>query len=297
MKLTRFAVNGKESYGVQIRENQILDLRALSRALDRTLPSTLDTLIRLGTKGQRHAEELVKKANDKNKAKAVVSLDNARPFAPISNPPKIVCLGLNYRDHIAEQHAAMPDDIIIFMKPRTAVIGPEDVIVKPPSVGKLDYEAELAIVIGKRGKNISLEEARQHIFGYTCFNDVSARDIQFRDKQWTRGKSFDTFAPIGPCITTSDQAGDPNDLWIRARVNGATRQNSSTRNMVFNVYEIVHRLSQVFTLEPCDLIATGTPAGVGFAMKPEPKFLDLGDLVEIEIENVGLLRNRVGQAG
>jgi len=247
-------------------------------------------------KGQRDAEELVRKASDKDKAKAVVSLDNARLLAPLSYPPKIVCLGLNYRDHIAEQHAAMPDDLVIFMKPRTAVIGPEDVIIKPPFVGKLDYEAELAVVIGKKGKNISLEEARQHIFGYTCFNDVSARDIQFKDKQWTRGKSFDTFAPIGPCITTADQAGDPNDLWIRTRVNGATRQDSSTRNMVFNVYEIVHRLSQVFTLEPCDLIATGTPAGVGFAMKPEPKFLDLGDLVEIEIENVGLLRNRVGQA-
>ena len=295
MKLTRFAVNGKESYGVQIDEDHILDLQVLSRVLDCKLPSSLDSLISLGMKGQRDAEELLRKANDKDRAKAAVSIDDARPLAPLSNPLKIVCLGLNYRDHIAEQHAEMPDDPVIFMKPRTALIGPEDVIVKPPFVSKLDYEAELAIVIGKKGKKISLEEARQHIFGYTCFNDVSARDIQFKDKQWTRGKSFDTFAPIGPCITTADQAGDPNDLWIRTRVNGATRQDSSTRNMVFNVYEIVHRLSQVFTLEPCDLIATGTPAGVGFAMKPKPTFLDLGDLIEIEIENVGLLRNRVGQ--
>jgi len=295
LKLTRFAVNGKESFGAQIDEDQILDLQVLSRVLDCTLPSSLDSLINSGMKGQRDAEELVRKADYKDKAKAVVSIYNARLLAPLSYPPKIVCLGLNYCDHIAEQHAEMPDDPVIFMKPRTALIGPEDVIVKPPFVDKLDYEAELAVVIGEKGKNISLEEARQHIFGYTCFNDVSARDIQFKDKQWTRGKSFDTFAPIGPCIITADQAGDPNDLWIRTRVNGATRQDSSTRNMVFNVYEIVHRLSQVFTLEPCDLIATGTPAGVGFAMKPKPKFLDLGDLIEIEIKNVGLLRNRVGQ--
>ncbi len=162
-------------------------------------------------------------------------------------------------------------------------------------VSKLDYEAELAVVIGKKAKNISKEEAKHRIFGYTCFNDVSARDIQFKDKQWTRGKSFDTFAPIGPCITTVDQIGDPTNLKTQTCVNGVTRQDSTTHNMIFNVYDIVHRLSQVMTLEPCDIIATGTPAGVGFAMKPEPKFLNVGDVVEIEIQNIGQLRNKIGQ--
>ena len=295
MKLTRFTAGEKESYGVQIDENQILDLHALSQLLNRPLPSSLDSLVVLGEKGHRAIKNLVREADDKDKTEALVSTRNARLLAPLARPPKIVCLGLNYRDHIAEQNAAMPEDLVLFMKPRTAVIGPDDIIVKPPFVSKLDYEAELAVVIGKKGKNISLEEAKQHIFGYTCFNDVSARDIQFKDKQWTRGKSFDTFAPIGPCITTADQIGDPNNLWVRTRVNGATRQDSTTRNMVFNVYEIVRRLSQVMTLEPCDLIATGTPAGVGFAMKPEPQFLAIGDVVEIEIENIGLLRNRIGR--
>jgi 2-keto-4-pentenoate hydratase/2-oxohepta-3-ene-1,7-dioic acid hydratase in catechol pathway len=295
LKLTRFTADEKESYGVQIDENQILDLRALSQFPSRSLPSSIDNLVLLGEKGRRDVENLVKEADDKDKTEALVPIRKARPLAPLVYPPKIVCLGLNYRDHIAEQNAATPDDLVIFMKPRTAVIGPNDIIVKPPFVSKLDYEAELAVVIGKKGKNISIEEAKQHIFGYTCFNDVSARDIQFKDKQWTRGKSFDTFAPIGPCITTADQISDPNDLWIRTRVNGATRQDSTTHNMVFNVYEIVHRLSQVMTLEPCDVIATGTPAGVGFAMKPEPQFLAIGDVVEIEIENIGLLRNRIGR--
>ena len=158
---------------------------------------------------------------------------------------------------------------------------------------QLDYEAELAVIIGKKGKNIRLENAKNHIFGYTCFNDISARDIQFKDRQWTRGKGFDTFAPMGPCITTSEQIGDPTNLRVRTWVNNELRQDSSTGNMVFNVYQIVHELSRVMTLEPCDVIATGTPAGVGFAMKPEPKFLKEGDIVEIEVENIGKLRNKV----
>jgi 2-keto-4-pentenoate hydratase/2-oxohepta-3-ene-1,7-dioic acid hydratase in catechol pathway len=295
LKLTRFTADGRESYGVQIDENQILDLQALSRLTKQPLPSSLETLILSGEKEQKNLESLVKEAHDKNKAKALVPKEKARLLAPIVNPPKIVCLGLNYRNHLAEQNAAMPDDLVLFMKPRTAIIGPEDTIIKPRFLTKLDYEAELAIVVGKKGKNISKEEAKDHIFGYTCFNDVSARDIQFKDKQWTRGKSFDTFAPIGPCITTTNQIGNPTNLRIQTRVNGATRQDSTTSNMIFNVYDIVHRLSQVMTLEPCDIIATGTPAGVGFAMKPGPQFLNIGDIVEIEIQNIGQLRNKIGQ--
>ncbi len=295
MKLARFSADGKESYGTQIDENHVLDLPALSQFLRQALPSSLETLILSGGNGQRDIESLIKEASDKYKTKAIIFMKKARLLPPVINPPKIICLGLNYRDHVEEQNAAMPDDLVLFMKPRTAIIGPDDTIIKPPFVTKLDYEAELAVVIGKKAKNIKTEEAKKHIFGYTCFNDVSARDIQFKDKQWTRGKSFDTFAPIGPCITTRDQIGDPTNLRIGTRVNGNTRQNSTTRNMIFNVYDIVHRLSKVMTLEPLDIIATGTPSGVGFAMKPEPQFLKLGDTVEIEIENIGQLRNKIGQ--
>jgi 2-keto-4-pentenoate hydratase/2-oxohepta-3-ene-1,7-dioic acid hydratase in catechol pathway len=295
LKLARFTADGRESYGTQIDENQILDLQALSQLMKRSIPTSLENLILQGEKKRGDLEKIINEAQDKNKTKALVPMRKAKLLAPLVNPPKIVCLGLNYRDHVAEQNAATPDDLVIFMKPRTAIIGPDDAIIKPPFVSKLDYEAELAIIIGKKAKNISKEEAKHHIFGYTCFNDVSARDIQFKDKQWTRGKSFDTFAPIGPCITTSDQIGDPTDLWVRTRVSGATRQDSTTRNMIFNVYDIVHRLSQVMTLEPCDIIATGTPAGAGFAMKPEPQFLKAGDVVDIEIQNIGQLRNRIDQ--
>ncbi len=294
--MVRFRSAQRESYGIQINRDQILDLPALAQPMRQVLPSSLDDFIRLSDKSLAEITHLLGKVHEKDKTKATINLRNAKLLAPLISPPKIVCLGLNYRDHIAEQNAAIPDDLVIFMKPRTTIANPNDPIIKPAFVRKLDYEAELAIIVGKRGKDIKLEEVERHIFGYSCFNDVSARDIQFRDKQWTRGKSFDTFAPMGPCITTTDQIGDPRSVWIRTRVNGELRQNSSTRNMVFNVYQIVRRLSQVMTLEPCDVIATGTPSGVGFVTKPEPKFLELGDVVEVEIENIGILRNYVAGA-
>jgi len=293
LKLARFAIDNTESYGVLVTKDQILDLQVLSKMMKHPSPPSLGDLIIRGEEGLADVERLIREASAQHKRKATLSSDKARLLAPLMTPPKIVCLGLNYRDHIAEQNATFPDDLVIFMKPRTAIIGPNDIIEKPPFVKKLDYEGELAVIIGKRGKNISIKNAKQHIFGYTCFNDVSARDIQFHDKQWTRGKSCDTFAPIGPCITTADQIGDSNNLRVRTRVNGEVRQDSSTRNMVFSVAQIVQRLSLIMTLEPCDLIATGTPAGVGFAMKPKPRFLNSGDLVEVEIENIGILGNKV----
>jgi len=166
-------------------------------------------------------------------------------------------------------------------------------VIKPDFVKKLDYEVELAVIIGKEGKNIPVSEAGEYIFGYTVFNDISARDIQFKDGQWTRGKSFDTFAPMGPCITTAAQIGDPKNLRLRTRVNGEIRQDSSTSRMIFNVYEVIHHLSRVMTLEPCDIIATGTPGGVAAFMKPKPRFLQPGDIVEGEIEKIGTLRNPI----
>ena len=168
-------------------------------------------------------------------------------------------------------------------------------IIKPEFVKELDYEGELCIVVGKIAKNITVREAKKHIFGYTVFNDVSARDYQFKDGQWTRGKSFDTFAPTGPCITTEPQLKNTDDLTIRTWVNEELRQNGTTRKMVFNVSEILYHLSRVMTLEPCDIIATGTPSGVGFAMTPK-KFLKHGDIVRIEIEGIGTLENYVEES-
>jgi 2-keto-4-pentenoate hydratase/2-oxohepta-3-ene-1,7-dioic acid hydratase in catechol pathway len=264
--------------------------------LKHPLPPNLKEFITSGNKTTQQLERLLHDLPKSDIRKAALKLHPVRLLAPVSSPPKIICLGLNYRDHAAEQNAALPDEPVIFMKPRTAVIGPNEPIVKPRFVKELDYEAEVAVIIGKKGKNITVRAAKDHIFGYTCFNDISARDIQFKDKQWTRGKSFDTFAPMGPCITTTDQIGDPTNLWVRTRVNRELRQNSSTSNMVFNVYEIVHELSRVMTLEPCDVIATGTPAGVAFAMKPKPKFLQPSDTVEIQIQNIGTLKNKVLEA-
>ena len=294
MRLARYLHSNMESYGVLV-DDRIICLLALPKALKYPPPLSLGELISLGYRGTKIVEQIMKSSTQNEKRDATISLDDVTLLAPVPSPPKIVCLGLNYKDHAEEQGKDIPDEPIIFMKPRTAIIGPDQPIVRPKLVEQLDYEAELAIVIGEKGKNIPVSEAKKYIFGYTAFNDVSARDIQFKDKQWTRGKSFDTFAPMGPCITTADQIEDPNNLGVRTRVNGELRQNSSTRNMVFNVYEVVYHLSQVMTLEPGDIIATGTPAGVGVFMKPKPKFLSPGDLVEVEIEKIGTLRNMVSK--
>jgi len=171
--------------------------------------------------------------------------------------------------------------------------GPFDPIVKPKIVQQLDYEGELAVVIGRRCKNIGEDEALSYVFGYMVLNDVSARDIQFGDGQWTRGKGFDSFAPMGPYLVSADEVGDPNDLKIVTRVNKEVRQKSSTSKMIHGVSSIVSQLSTNMTLEPGDIIATGTPAGVGYAMKPEPKFLKAGDIIEVWIERIGLIRNEV----
>jgi acylpyruvate hydrolase len=295
VKLIRCGGKGEECYDAWL-DNKLICLPRLAKRLGKTLPKRLDDFIRLGSKGIEIAEELLKKATENDVKQASSTCREENFLAPISCPPKIICLGLNYRDHIKEQNATTPDEPIIFMKPHTTIIGPKENIIKPSFVEQLDYEAELAIVIGRKAKNVSVSEAKPCIFGYTILNDVSARDFQFKDKQWTRGKSFDTFAPTGPCITTTDQLPDPSELHIRTWVNGELRQNSTTRNMVFNVYEIVHHISRVMTLEPCDIIATGTPSGVGFALKPEPKFLQAGDVVRIEIEKIGILENRVTEA-
>lgn len=213
-------------------------------------------------------------------------------FPPISKPSKIICLGYNYLDHAKEHGAVPPEEPVIFMKPRTTLIGAYDTIVCPKFVTKLDYEGELAFVINKDCKNVKQEDAINYVLGYMVFNDVSARDIQFGDKQWTRGKSFDTFAPCGPWITTKDETIDPHNLQIVTKVNGEIRQNSSTKNMALKIERILSSLSKVMTLEQGDIIATGTPSGVAAFME-QPKFLKHGDIVEVEIEGLGRIRNGV----
>jgi 2-keto-4-pentenoate hydratase/2-oxohepta-3-ene-1,7-dioic acid hydratase in catechol pathway len=267
-------------------------LPALAKRFKKQLPQRLEDFVALGENALKTAEDLLKKANEDDVESVSASISAVSLLAPIAFPPKIICLGLNYVDHAAETNAAVPDEPVIFMKPHTTIIGPNENIIKPNFVKRLDYEGELAIVMDKKAKNIPISEAKKYIFGYTILNDVSARDFQFKDKQWTRGKSFDTFAPTGPCITTTNQLRDTDNLAIRTWVNGELRQNSSTKNMAFSVSEIVYHLSRVMTLEPCDIIATGTPAGVGFVMKP-PKYLRHGDVVRIEIEGIGVLENTV----
>ena len=222
----------------------------------------------------------------------VGAVEAVKLTSPIPEPGKIICVGLNYRDHAVETGMPIPTSPILFSKFNNTVIGPGDAIRIPPITSQCDYEAELGVVIGKTASEVKTENALDYVLGYTCVNDVSARDLQFADGQWVRGKSLDTFCPIGPWIVTADEIPDPQNLWIRCDVNGQRLQDSSTAQMIFAVDEIISFISQAITLEPGDLIATGTPVGVGFARKP-PVFLKAGDTVVVDIEAIGPLENPV----
>ncbi len=211
---------------------------------------------------------------------------------PIERPQKVIGVGLNYRDHAEETGMSPPERPILFAKWPSALIGPGEPITIPAITSKVDYEAELGVVIGTRARGVSVEDALDAVAGYVCVNDVSARDLQFSDGQWVRGKSLDTFCPVGPRLVPGLEIEDPQSLRIRTRVNGELLQDSSTANMVFSVAELVAFVSEAITLEPGDLIATGTPAGVGFARTP-PVFLQPGDEVAVEIDGIGTLSNPV----
>jgi 2-keto-4-pentenoate hydratase/2-oxohepta-3-ene-1,7-dioic acid hydratase in catechol pathway len=219
-------------------------------------------------------------------------LSSFKFLPPVKRPRKIICLGLNYRDHAEETKAEIPKHPLLFAKAPTAIIAHEEDIVYPEIVKQLDYEAELAFIIGKTGKKIKKEDALKYVGGYTIMNDVSARDIQFGDGQWFRGKSFDTFAPLGPWVVTPEEIGDPENLDISLRLNGEVMQSSNTKNLIFGIAEIIEFISDAMTLEVGDVISTGTPGGVGFARDP-PRLLQRGDVVEVEIEKIGVLRNKV----
>ncbi len=231
----------------------------------------------------------------KNKIEDLPYEENISKFkvlSPIPNPNKIICLAFNYADHAEEQGLQAPEDPVIVIKPRTTLTSTESDIVCPDFVSELDYEVELAVIIGKNCKNVSVEDASKAVFGYMVFNDVSARDIQFKDKQFTRGKSFDTFAPCGPWITTADEIQDAQNLKLTTKINGELRQNSSTSKMFIKIPEIISKISKVMTLEKGDIIATGTPAGVALN-NPNTVFLKDGDRVEMEIESLGILKNTI----
>jgi 2-keto-4-pentenoate hydratase/2-oxohepta-3-ene-1,7-dioic acid hydratase in catechol pathway len=227
-----------------------------------------------------------------NKLNFQTDIRSVELLAPLSNPGKIICLAFNYYDHAKDAGLTPSYEPVIFLKPRTALNNPYNDILCPGNVQRLDYEAEIAVIVGKTTKKVSEEEAINSIFGYMIFHDVSARDIQFRDKQFTRGKSIDTFAPCGPWITTRDEVSDPQSLKIITKVNGELRQNSTSSKMVLPITRIISSLSQLITIEAGDIISTGTPAGVAMSMN-NPKYLKDGDLIEISIDKLGTIRNKV----
>ena len=225
---------------------------------------------------------------------ASVPTAEAQLHAPIPDPQKVVCVGLNYRDHAVESKMAIPKEPVLFSKFPSALVGHGEPIVVPAVSTKVDYEAELVIVVGKAGRRVPVAQALDHVAGYAVGHDVSARDWQLEKdgKQWMVGKTFDTFAPVGPTLVTKDEVPDPHRLGIRLRLNGRTMQNSSTEQMIFSVAQLVAYLSVVFTLEPGDLIFTGTPPGIGHALQP-PVYLKPGDTTEVEIDSLGTLRNPI----
>ncbi|MDB5580110.1 MAG: fumarylacetoacetate hydrolase family protein [Bradyrhizobium sp.] len=277
MKLATFTTDTIPEVGILTAQGLI----PLSRALPRVAPD----MVALITAWDDARGEIERAGADLS---AVIPLDQARILAPIARPGKMLAIGLNYADHVAESRMETPVNQVWFCKQPSAVNGPFDPIMIPRVSDRIDYEAELVAVIGRRGKHISKATAPDHLFGYCCGNDVSVRDWQLQTPQWMLGKSFDTHAPFGPWIVTADEVGDPHALAISCLVNGETRQSSNTRHLIFNIFDQVEHLSKAMTLEPGDVIFTGTPGGVGAVMKP-PRFLAAGDTVRVEIDRLGAI--------
>jgi len=280
MKFVTFRRSGSSEPGVW-QDERIVSLKAAG------FSSMLD-VIAGGVAARTRIDEWILKPTPED----VVDADSVQLLAPIPKPPKIICIGLNYRDHAIESKMEIPKVPTVFSKYATAVIGPGESIVLPRVSEKPDYEAEFAVVIGKGGRGIHRDHWREHVFGYTILNDVSARDYQMATTQWMMGKTFDTFAPMGPAIVSADEINDPHNLDISLTVNGEELQHSNTSNLIFRVPYLIEYLSSVFTLESGDVISTGTPSGVGFARKP-PRWLKDGDNVVVRVEGLGELRNPV----
>ncbi len=315
MKLATFKeiASGEQRLGALIKNSDILlDLNSAYASYNslrpieasKQVPSELLDLLTLGDAAIREARDLIRRVEQefmagtfrlkRGKQTIAYKLDEVKLRAPITHPPKnILCLAVNYLDHAKEGGRPPPENPVFFTKPWTTIVGTEDPVIYPKKTKKLDYEAELAVVMSRKGRKITESEAYNYVAGYTILNDISERDIQFNDKQFFRGKSFDTFAPMGPYLVTKDEIADPQNLKIQLRVNSELRQNSSTKNMIFKIPYIISFISDSITLEPGDVISTGTPSGVGIYAKPEPKLLKPGDAVEAEIETIGILRNYI----
>jgi ureidoglycolate lyase len=277
MKLAMLTVDGGAPEVGIVHGDRIARVNAVSP----DLPSSIFELIGAWAAVQSELSRAAESA-------PAVALGDVQLLAPISRPGKIMAMGLNYADHVAEAGLERPKHQVWFCKQTNTVHPPYAPIQIPRVSAAVDYEAELVFVIGKRGRHISREDAPNHIFGYCVGNDVTARDWQFRTAQWVLGKSFDTHGPIGPWITTADEVGDPHRLGIQSIVNGDVRQSSNTRELIFNVFDQVEHLSQAMTLEPGDIVYSGTPGGVGAAMKP-PTYLKSGDVVRCEIDELGAI--------
>jgi 2-keto-4-pentenoate hydratase/2-oxohepta-3-ene-1,7-dioic acid hydratase in catechol pathway len=278
MRFVTYESGGKARAGLLSSDDLVADLSAAG------FGSVID-LIEAGSAGRAKAETFAAGATKEK-------LSSVKLLAPIPRPRKLICIGLNYRDHAAETGSPIPDVPTVFNKFATAVIAPGANIVLPKVSKSPDYEAEFAFVIGRGGRHIPAGDWQKHVFGYTIVNDVSARDYQRATTQWLMGKTFDTFAPMGPWIVTADEIPDPHNLDISLEINGETLQNSNTRELIFKIPDLIAFLSSVFTLEPGDIVSTGTPAGVGVARTPQ-RFLKPGEEVTVKIAGIGELRNPV----
>ena len=275
MKLIRFGTINAEKPGIQLTNGIKLDVSAFTSDYDEEF---------FGNNGI----EKLKKWLESNQDTCPVVGDHIRLGPPLSRPSKIVCVGLNYAKHAAESGMDVPQEPVLFFKASSAIVGPFDDIVIPKGSTKTDWEVELAVVIGKKASYVNEKDAMNHVAGYVLHNDVSERNFQIeRSGQWVKGKSCDTFAPIGPYIATQDEIGDPNNLNLWLKLNGEEMQNSSTSDFIFNIQYLVSYISQFMTLLPGDVISTGTPFGVGLGLNP-PKYLKDGDVVELGIEGLGI---------
>lgn len=283
MKIARLVRDGKETYGL-IKDDRVATKDDIIYQTGIPIPLNIKDFLFEGW-----YDEVKDKISDTSFKD---QLEKFRLLAPIPDPPKIICLTFNYPAHAKEQDLVSPKEPVIFIKPRTTLCGTDSDIMCPNFIKQLDYEIELAVIIGKTCKNVDESRSKDYIFGYMVFNDVSARDIQMRDKQFTRGKSFDTFAPCGPWITSADEVTNPQDLQLVTKINGQNRQDSSTKNMFIKIPSIISELSNVMTLEKGDIIVTGTPDGVALN-NPSTPFLKNGDKIEMEIEKLGKIQNTV----
>lgn len=285
MRLVTFKKKKEEKIGLLI-DNQIVDLSFFG------LPQNMKEFLELGSAGIAKAKKILREAQKDSKNSAICNLKSVILCPPVTDPEKIICIGQNYIDHCREQNVEPPTKPIIFSKFNTALNGPYNVVKVPTVSDKIDYEAELAFVIGKEGKHISKEKAMDHVAGFMVLNDITARDIQKSEGQWIRGKTSDTFAPCGPALVTKDEIRNPHDLKIGLKLNGTVMQDSNTSNLIFDIPYLIWFISQNITLKPGDIISTGTPPGVGFARKP-PVFLKAGDVVETTVETIGTLVNKL----